>query len=307
MLLFGGFYQQFSNSKVNNSPLTDYYQLFGVAPTASEAEIKAAYRRLALRWHPDRNGGDAAAEAQFKGINEAYQTLGDPERRARYDLTRFYAAFGETPPTPRPRREPRRPPPPGGYSPRRPAYRTPNAAEWRLWGRWGVVIAVFLSLLILAKEPIDRWHGVLEWQAANRLLVEGDTTEALIQLSEAIFHQPDQPQAYRLRGELLLRRVGGEQLVYQDLKAALRYAPNDSDSDLRLDLGLICLRTGRPDEAELHLDRALRLDPRFVRAYLARGLARLQQKKEVAACEDWHQALGLGENAARELVDTYCK
>lgn len=288
--------------------MPDYYQLLGVPFTASEAEIKAAYRRLALRWHPDRNGGDAAAEAQFKGLNEAYQTLGDPERRARYDLTRFYVAFGETPPAPRPRREPaRRPPPPEGYPPRRPAYRAPNPAEWRLWGRWSLILAVFLSLLLLAKEPIDRWHGVLEWQQANRLLAEGDTTEALIQLSESIFHQPDQPQAYRLRGELLRQRVGSEQLVYQDLKAALRYAPNDSDPDLRLNLGLICLKTGRPDEAERHLDQALRLDPRFVRAYLARGLARSEQKKDVAACEDWHQALGLGENAARELVETYCR
>jgi len=63
----------------------DYYQTIGVARNASADEIRAAYRKLALKYHPDRNPGDKQAEEKFKELNEAYQVLSDPQKRARYD------------------------------------------------------------------------------------------------------------------------------------------------------------------------------------------------------------------------------
>jgi molecular chaperone DnaJ len=65
--------------------MSDYYQLLGVDRGADNSQIKAAYRKLALKYHPDRNPGDREAEDKFKGINEAYAVLSDAERRARYD------------------------------------------------------------------------------------------------------------------------------------------------------------------------------------------------------------------------------
>jgi curved DNA-binding protein len=63
----------------------DYYKILGVDRNANKDEIKRAYRKLALKTHPDRNPGDKKAEEKFKDINEAYQVLSDPEKRARYD------------------------------------------------------------------------------------------------------------------------------------------------------------------------------------------------------------------------------
>jgi molecular chaperone DnaJ len=63
----------------------DYYQILGVPRDADEKEIKAAYRKLARKYHPDVNPGDKVAEEKFKEINEAYQVLSDPEKRAAYD------------------------------------------------------------------------------------------------------------------------------------------------------------------------------------------------------------------------------
>jgi molecular chaperone DnaJ len=63
----------------------DYYEVLGVQRNASEADIKKAYRRLAMKCHPDRNPGDAQAEQRFKEINEANEVLSDPKKRSAYD------------------------------------------------------------------------------------------------------------------------------------------------------------------------------------------------------------------------------
>src|ERR671938_527910 len=70
----------------------DYYEVLGVQKTCAEAELKSAFRKLAMKYHPDRNQGDKDAEIKFKEINEAYQVLSDAQKRAAYD--RFgHAAF----------------------------------------------------------------------------------------------------------------------------------------------------------------------------------------------------------------------
>ena len=64
----------------------DYYELLGVGRTASPDDIKKAFRKLAMQYHPDRNQGDESSERKFKEVNHAYDILKDPEKRAAYDL-----------------------------------------------------------------------------------------------------------------------------------------------------------------------------------------------------------------------------
>src|ERR671930_2237011 len=63
----------------------DYYEVLGVGRDAGDQDIKSAYRKLALKYHPDRNPGDKAAEDKFKEAAEAYAVLADPEKRSLYD------------------------------------------------------------------------------------------------------------------------------------------------------------------------------------------------------------------------------
>ena len=68
-------------------PTKEYYAILGLKEDASPEEIRRAYRKLALHYHPDRNRGDAGAEERFKAISEAYGVLIDPEKRRMYDLS----------------------------------------------------------------------------------------------------------------------------------------------------------------------------------------------------------------------------
>ena len=72
-------------SRRTNVEYKDYYKVLGLAKSATEKEIKAAYRKLARKHHPDMNQGNPKAEARFKEIGEAYEVLSDPEKRKRYD------------------------------------------------------------------------------------------------------------------------------------------------------------------------------------------------------------------------------
>ncbi len=85
--------------------LKDYYKTLDVEPVATQQEIKKSFRRLALKFHPDKNAGNPVAEAQFKEIQEAYEILSDPEQRKEYNYKRWHLrsigqAYSERPLTP---------------------------------------------------------------------------------------------------------------------------------------------------------------------------------------------------------------
>nr|XP_023904455.1 uncharacterized protein LOC112016172 isoform X2 [Quercus suber]POE45376.1 chaperone protein dnaj [Quercus suber] len=74
----------------HNTTPKDYYKVLEVDYDATDEKIRLNYRRLALKWHPDKHNGDSAVTAKFQEINEAYRVLSDPAKRIDYDLSGIY-------------------------------------------------------------------------------------------------------------------------------------------------------------------------------------------------------------------------
>ncbi len=108
------------------SDSSDPYKILKVARTATSEAIKKAYRKLALRMHPDRNPGDKKAEEAMKALNEAHAKIGSPETRMVYDYTHPDPETRSSPPPPRPPRAPRPPRPPR------------QVEEWETVPQWNV-------------------------------------------------------------------------------------------------------------------------------------------------------------------------
>ena len=77
-----------------------FYEILGVQETASPEEIKKAYRQLSLKYHPDKNPNDPSAVEKFQKVNEAYETLGDSDKRKQYDFGNKNPGFHQGAPSP---------------------------------------------------------------------------------------------------------------------------------------------------------------------------------------------------------------
>lgn len=141
--------------------MADFYQILGVAQTASDSEIKTAYRRLAKQYHPDKNPDNEYADERFKQINEAYQTLSDRIKKAQYDAVLNYARTHayqsnarqnyRSKPNPSNRRRGNRPPTPPKVKPLTPEQKARIAQRRRethikAFNRMAIFVSIFLVI-----------------------------------------------------------------------------------------------------------------------------------------------------------------
>jgi len=126
----------------------DYYATLGVAKTATEKEVKQAFRKMARKYHPDVNPGDKSSESRFKDINEAYEVIGDPQKRKKYDeLGSNWKAYEQAPPR-------------GGGEAGQGNYRTMTADEMRdLFGNEDPFSDFFHAFFSGSGEPEIRGRG----------------------------------------------------------------------------------------------------------------------------------------------------
>ncbi|WP_230471323.1 J domain-containing protein [Hymenobacter jejuensis] len=288
----------------------NYYHVLGVSALATDREIKAAYKQLAIQYHPDKHGGSTKFEEQFKAVNAAYRVLSDPARRAAYDhqlrqevlraeailrqqqfRSQSQRVYGVPMPPPAPLRTRR----PSTSSERhyRPIPKRQAKFTRRDYQLTAAVVGMLILFLVSVKVTMDHFAAVSNYNDGLRAYTERRWSTADSYLSEALRFKPDYAAALQRRAEI-------RQLVYRDYKgahsdyyAALREAHSAGEvAPLLFRMGQCEASLNRPDSAELNLTRALALDSTMSGAWLTRGEVRLFDKRRFeAAVQDFSTGL----------------
>lgn len=184
--------------------MNDYYQQLGLTHNAGPAEIKAAYKRLAMQYHPDHNMGDRSAEERFKQINEAYHVLSDPLKKARYD--RQFEVAHTLPYNADPRRRPH-PNDPAYGKPRQRQPGAPRAYYYKIDRNYfriqGLAVLTFLAIAGLCfgiaysieyfteKQQLAKWMANTKaLKQVNGLFADGHFDEAFSLINDLKHKDP---------------------------------------------------------------------------------------------------------------------
>ncbi|WP_439880916.1 J domain-containing protein [Pontibacter sp. MBLB2868] len=301
------------------------YSILGISPTATLQEVKVAYKKLALKYHPDRNPGDTRAEEMFKLVNTAYQTLSNPGKRARYDLRLQYQRERQrvlhqqqayqTDPRFFQTREP------AGVAERhyRPIRREEKSFSRKDWVITMSFIAGLLTFSLLLKVVMDHVTGEDKYKTALTYIEDGKYSSAHRLLSDAIQFMPDNAAAYEARARIELDVYENYPAALSDLNkvVALRERPS---AQVYLMRGRSYQQLAKYQKSEKDLTHALELNPKLWHAYLSRGEVRLFflknyreaiedltifLKNEKEGSEDWITALtyrGFGYYKLKDFV-----
>lgn len=262
------------------------YNVLGISPGASLKEVKGAYKRLALRYHPDRNPGNARAEELFKLVNSAYQTLSNPSKRARYDMRLQFQRQQQRSVVQHQQQQyedPRyaRTRPPAGVSERH--YRNIKRDDTRFSRKdWYITFGFVAGLLffsLLLKVAMDHITGEDKYRTALAYIEDGKYSSAHRLLSDAIQFMPENAAAYEARAKIELNVFDNYSSALRDLNRviALREQPSAQVYYMR---GRSYQQLKEYEQAEKDLTLALELNDKLWRAYLARGEVRLFYLKE---------------------------
>lgn len=257
----------------------DYYTVLGISTTATLQEVKAAYKRLALKHHPDRNPGNTRAEEQFKRVSTAYQTLSNPGKRARYDLRLQYQREQQRTIRQHPQQYDTR-----YYQTRQPApvserhYRTIRRNENRFSRKdWYITFAFVGSVLLISlllKVVMDSVTGEDKYKTALIYIQHGNYSSAHRLLSDAIAFQPKNAAAYQARASIELNIFEDYPAALADLNQAIALQAQPSATAYYM-RGRSYQQLEQYTQAEADLTKALQLNKELWAAHLKRGEVRL--------------------------------
>jgi curved DNA-binding protein CbpA len=278
----------------------NHYQVLGVAATASASDIKLAYKRLAIRYHPDKHGGNTLYEDLFKAVAAAYHVLGEPNRRAQYDYQLQVAArraeelrrqqqyraqtqhlYGVPMPPPAPLRTRR----PAGSAERFYQNIPRKRVKFTRRDYWlvGLLLLGLLLFILSVKVTMDHVTAVSNYDDGIEAYSHGEWSTAHSYFSETLYLKPRHERALQRRAEIL-------QLIYheygnarQDYRAALRETSEaPKQAMLWWRLGQCQAALQQPDSAQQAFAQAIALDSTLAGARLGRGEDLLFERRRYA-------------------------
>lgn len=253
---------------------SNYYTILGVSASATAKEIKVAYKKLAIQYHPDKHLGNTYFEDKFKQVNEAYQILSNPQKRATYDLKLQYllqlklrqqaqVQYQYQGPVRRP----------ASVSERH--YRSIPQSRF-LRKDYYIVGAIFGGVIIfslLLKLVMDHVTAIDRYKEALTCIEQEKWSSAHMLLTEAIHFKPKYAEAYFKRAYLEMEVSRDYPAALSDLDASISYAENITPQMYYL-RGKCYQAMGNNFGAEADLSQAINNDKRFALAYYDRGMVR---------------------------------
>ncbi|MHC2993499.1 molecular chaperone DnaJ [Pontibacter sp. HJ8] len=256
------------------------YTILGVSHTASAQEVKLAYKRLALKYHPDRNQGNARAEELFKIVNAAYQILSNPGKRARYDLKLQYLqeqrqTIQQHQPYHNPRYRQTREP--ASVSERH--YQNIPRRDERRFARKDLYItagffAIMIVFSLLLKVTMDYITGEDKYKTALTYIEDGKYSSAHSLLTDAIYFRPKHADAYLTRASIEMHVYENYRSAVEDLNQVIALQEKPS-AEAYLMRGKCLAKLTQYKQAESDFGQALSLDSTLHVAQLDRGEVRL--------------------------------
>ncbi|MDQ3291963.1 MAG: DnaJ domain-containing protein, partial [Bacteroidota bacterium] len=238
----------------------NYYTILEVNPSATPAEIKAAYKRLARQYHPDKHQGNQVFEEKFKVVNEAYQVLSDERKRTIYDLklqylVLQYQAMQQQAQYQQPvvTREP------ASYAERH--YRNIPKREFHRKDI-KIIIGIFVGIIIasiLVKLLMDHITGMSNYRAALQYTKMEEWSLAHSLLTKTIYFKPDFAEAYSRRARIEMDIYQNYPAAISDFNEAIKLTEKPG-ADLFYDKGRCYEKLRRDTLAEAQMTKALQVN-----------------------------------------------
>ncbi|MFL5729946.1 MAG: DnaJ domain-containing protein [Cytophagaceae bacterium] len=250
----------------NYQPNMNHYDILGLTMTASQEEIRAAYKKLAKEFHPDKhNGSEAYYEEKFKQVNSAYQTLSNPARRSLYDLKLRYRASGTS--TSKDRKSP-------GFPSFHKANQQKKAKaahearmrkekerrkERKIWWISGAGFLVFMVVCVFFYNYMNHYSAELSLNKGLEAEKEKRYMAAMELYSQALDYDDKFGEAWKRRADLKLKAFSNYRSALPDYSAAIRYSsPNHWNTFYRR--AKCCFNMELYEQAAQDLDQAISLN-----------------------------------------------
>lgn len=269
----------------------DYYQLLEISPKAKHDEIKKAFKKLALKHHPDHNPNNPKAEERFKKINEAYQTLSNPRKKYWYDLRQQSAPL-------QPLHNPNR-----TSSVYREAHEQFSLNTRRLiYGLSAFVCIGFLVFAYFFHHYMNNYTARMHYEIAAEAWQERSFSLTFFHLAESMRFDDELPEVYFLRGKIFCNVYGNYEYSLSDFQKAIQYSEQPPSSYFFY-RGKCYLALGKRKAALRDFEKSISLSTWQAAYHYYKGFALLQLRDKAKAKQEFRLALFLGNPFAQSYLN----